>query len=315
MRLVTFEVKGRLRVGVLLDASGWIVDVRAAARRLGHGGRQPSPLAQVGDMVALLQLDGPDFEVTGQMIADVVRRLEEEGPAAVRGIAYMRPQVRLHAPVPRPTKFLFCGLNYSDHAAEGGRPLPAYPSLFTKFATCVSGPGEAIAKPANVDELDYEGELAFVVGKRGRHVSQRQAMDYIAGYTVINDITAREFSRDPGRRLLGKNFDGFGAMGPALVTRAEIPDPGRLAIRTYVNGELRQDSSTRNLIFTIPELVAYLSRHWTIEPGDVVATGTPAGVGAFMDPPRFLKRGDQVKVEIEGIGALENRIVAEQRRG
>jgi len=308
---VTFEAKGRLRVGALLGSSDWIVDVRAAAHRLNRGARQASPLAQIGDMVSLLAIDGPDLRVTGKTVAAAARIFEKEGAKALRGIAFLRTRVRIHAPVQRPTKFLFCGLNYRDHAAEGGRPLPEYPSLFTKFTSCVIGPEEPIIKPAMVKELDYEGELAFVVGRHGRHVAQREAMDYVAGYTIVNDITAREFARDPGRRLLGKNFDSFGAMGPVLLTRDEIPDPGRLNIRTYVNGELRQDSTTRNLIFSIPKLIAYVSRYWTIEPGDVIATGTPAGVGAFLKPPQFLRRGDCVRVEISNLGVLENRVIAE----
>ncbi|MDP2621417.1 MAG: fumarylacetoacetate hydrolase family protein [Hyphomicrobiales bacterium] len=314
MELVTFEAQGRRRVGALLGGSGWVVDMAAAARRLARVSRRASPLARISDMVALLDLGAPGMAAAQEVVKAVAGGLERDGRAALRGIAFTRERVVLRAPVPRPTKFVFCGLNYPNHAEEGGRALPTYPSLFTRFASTVIGPDDDIVKPVEVTELDYEGELAFVIGRRGRHVSVREAMDYVAGYTVINDITAREFARDPGLRLLGKNFDTFGVMGPALVTADAVPRPDRLTLRTHVNGALRQDTNTSNMIFGIPDLIAYLSRHWTIEPGDVVSTGTPAGVGAFMQPPRFLQPGDRVRVEIEGVGSLENRIVAEPER-
>jgi 2-keto-4-pentenoate hydratase/2-oxohepta-3-ene-1,7-dioic acid hydratase in catechol pathway len=215
----------------------------------------------------------------------------------------------LAAPVPRPGKFLAVGLNYADHIAESGAPTPDYPTVFAKASSCVNGPYDDVLRPAISDELDYEGELGFVIGTRCRHVSRERAHEVIAGYTIIDDFTVRDIQHRSGQWTLGKSFDTHGPIGPWIVTGDEL-DPHTLAIRTLVNGEERQSSNTSNLIFDCFAQVEIISGICTLEPGDVIATGTPGGVGKALG--KMLVAGDVVRVEIEGIGAIENRVVQEQ---
>ncbi len=210
-------------------------------------------------------------------------------------------QVRLEAPVLRPPKFLAVGLNYADHVDESGAERPALPTFFNKQSTCVTGPYDPIHRPRVSQLLDYEGELGFVIGRCCRHVPRARAAEAIAGWLVLNDVSVRDWQlRVP-----------HGPMGPWIVTADELGDPHALRLRTWVNGELRQDSSTAQLIFDSFALVEHLSTAFTLEPGDVIATGTPGGVGMAMSPPRFLAPGDVVRVEIERIGHIENRVVDE----
>jgi 2-keto-4-pentenoate hydratase/2-oxohepta-3-ene-1,7-dioic acid hydratase in catechol pathway len=218
----------------------------------------------------------------------------------------------LRAPVPHPIRNIFCvGKNYAEHARElvkhgAQEDLPKYPIFFTKVPETVIGPGDAILIDPSVSaKIDYEGELAVIIGKAGRNIPAASAMDHVWGYTIVNDVTARDLQRRHQQWLIGKSQDTFCPMGPWAVTRDEI-DLADTAIRTYVNGELRQDGNTRDLIFGVPELIAALSNGITLKPGDIIATGTPAGVGLGFDPPRYLKDGDVVRVEVEGIGVLEN---------
>jgi 2-keto-4-pentenoate hydratase/2-oxohepta-3-ene-1,7-dioic acid hydratase in catechol pathway len=215
----------------------------------------------------------------------------------------------LAAPVQRPGKFLAVGLNYADHIAESGAPTPDYPTVFAKASSCVNGPYDPVLRPAISDELDYEGELGFVIGTRCRHVSRERAHEVIAGYTIIDDFTVRDIQHRSGQWTLGKSFDTHGPIGPWIVTGDEL-DPHALAIRTLVNGEQRQSSNTSNLIFDCFAQVEIISGICTLEPGDVIATGTPGGVGKALG--KMLVAGDVVRVEIEGIGAIENRVVQEQ---
>lgn len=217
----------------------------------------------------------------------------------------------LAAPVPRPRKFFGVGLNYADHVAEAGLPTPEHPTVFAKMPTCVAGPYDEVERPIVSSDLDYEGELGFVIGKRCRHVSRENAAEVIAGYVAINDLSVRDYQLRTQQWVLGKSFDTHGPFGPWIVTADEI-DPHALDLKTLVNGELRQHSNTSNLIFDCFEQVELLSTVCTLEPGDVVATGTCGGVGLSFDPPRFLVPGDVVRVEIEGIGAIENTVVAER---
>jgi 2-keto-4-pentenoate hydratase/2-oxohepta-3-ene-1,7-dioic acid hydratase in catechol pathway len=217
--------------------------------------------------------------------------------------------VRLLAPVPRPGKIIGIGLNYADHAAEGGREKPKYPMIFTKAVSAVIGPGEAIRIPKVTEMVDFEGELAVVIGKRAKDVSPPEALQYVAGYTVCNDVSGRDYQQRSSPTA-GKSFDTFAPLGPAIVTRDEIPDPHVLDIRTVVSGEEMQHSNTRHLIFTVPYLIDYLSHIFALEPGDIISTGTPAGVGWFRNPPRFLRPGDTVRIEVQGVGVLENPVVA-----
>lgn len=219
--------------------------------------------------------------------------------------------VQLIAPIPRPGKFLGIGLNYADHIGETGLERPEYPTFFTKQSTCVIGPGAHIVCPSISDKVDYEGELAFVIGKRCRHVSVSDAPGVIAAYTICNDVTVRDWQARSPTWTLGKSFDTHGPLGPWLVTADEIKDPHKLSLKTWVDGELRQNANTGEMLFNCFEQIAYLSQAMTLEPGDVITTGTPSGVGVKMKPRGYLKSGQIVKIEIEGIGFLENPVTAE----
>jgi len=218
--------------------------------------------------------------------------------------------VTLKAPIPRPGKIICIGLNYRDHAAESNMPLPSYPVVFAKYANAVVGPGAAIVLPKVTEEIDYEAELAFVIGRTAKDVPVSDALDYVAGYLPLNDVSARDYQMRTSQWTMGKTFDTFAPMGPALVTADEVPDPHDLAIKLTVDGEVLQSSNTRELIFNVPQLVAELSAVMTLEPGDLVSTGTPPGVGMARNPKRWLRAGEVVRVEIEGLGVLENPVVA-----
>ncbi len=238
------------------------------------------------------------------------------GPAAVRAAAVGAPTrprdaVRQRAPVPRPPKLLAIGLNYSDHCAEAGLPEPDFPVFFNKQATCVVGPGDAVHVPRVSALVDFECELAVVIGRRCRHVPAEHALEVVAGYTVINDVTVRDWQLRAPTMTIGKSFDTHGPTGPWVVTADEITDPQALRLRTWVNGELMQDASTAGMIFDCAHQIETLSTAFTLEPGDIIATGTPAGVGMLRQPPVWLAPGDTVTVEIDGIGRLENPVVAE----
>ena len=222
-------------------------------------------------------------------------------------------RIKLLAPVPRPGKFLGIGLNYADHIGETGMERPDYPTFFTKQSTCVIAYGDAIQCPDISDKVDYEGELAFVIGKRCRHVSVEEAASVIAGYTICNDVTVRDWQARSPTWTLGKSFDTHGPLGPWLVTADEISDPHNLSIKTWVDGELRQNANTREMLFNCFEQIAYLSQAMTLEPGDVITTGTPSGVGVKMKPRGYLKPGQTVTIEVEAIGTLENPVVTEVR--
>jgi 2-keto-4-pentenoate hydratase/2-oxohepta-3-ene-1,7-dioic acid hydratase in catechol pathway len=220
--------------------------------------------------------------------------------------------VRLRAPIPRPPKVICVGLNYRDHAAESNMPIPETPTIFAKFPSAVIGPGDAIVLPKNSTKPDYEAEFAFVIGRGGRHIPAERWAEHVFGYTMLNDVSARDFQMATSQWMIGKTFDTFAPMGPALVTADEIADPHNLDISLTLSGEVLQNSNTSNLIFRVPELVAYLSSVFTLETGDVISTGTPSGVGFARKPPRWLKPGDQVVVRVAGLGALSNPVVAEQ---
>jgi len=283
MKLSTFRHGGRRRIGVVDGEE--VVDLAAAAPSL------PT------EMVAFLAAGAPALHAAHAAVGSGPRI-----PLAA---------VELCAPVLRPPKFLGVGLNYADHVAEAGLEPPKHPTLFNKQSTCVVGPTDPIHLPRASHVLDYEGELGFVVGRRCRHVSREDAPDVIAGYLVVNDVTVRDWQLRIPTWTMGKSFDTHGPLGPWIATPDEIPDPHRLRLRTWVNDELRQDSNTKELIFDCFALVEHLSTAFTLEPGDVVATGTPGGVGIALKPPRLLVAGDVVRVEIEGIGRIENRVIPE----
>jgi acylpyruvate hydrolase len=287
MRLVTFAERGTraFRVGALLNGNGndVVVDL----------GKVNPSLPRT--MRTLLQsLDGK-FE----SLADTVRNASVEARLKMT-------DVTLAPVIPDPEKIICIGLNYRDHAKETNLAIPEVPTVFAKYSNTLIGDGEAILIPASTSKVDYEAELAFVIGRRAKNVSEQEALTYVAGYTIFNDVSARDYQLRTSQWTLGKSFDTFGPVGPALVTKDEVPDPHALAISLRIGDELLQDSNTRNMVFSVAALVAHLSTAMTLEPGDIVATGTPAGVGFTRNPPRFLRAGETVRVEIEGLGVLQN---------
>jgi len=219
--------------------------------------------------------------------------------------------VKLNAPIPRPPKYVAIALNYADHIAETGKDRPEYPTFFTKQSTCVIGSGDDIQMPKVSNKLDYEGELAFVIGQRCRHVPVDKAYKVIAGFMIANDVSVRDWQARSPTMMIGKSFDTCGPLGPWLVTSDEISDPHNLSLKTWVDDELRQNANTSEMLFNCYEMVAYLSQAMTLEVGDVISTGTPSGVGVKMSPRGYLKIGQTVRIEIEGIGELVNTVIAE----
>ncbi|MGH9623065.1 MAG: fumarylacetoacetate hydrolase family protein [Bryobacteraceae bacterium] len=238
---------------------------------------------------------------------------QKRAKAAMRDTAPLRlKDVKLLAPIPRPRKLICVGLNYLDHARETGAEIPTVPTIFNKFATAVIGPGENIVLPRVSQAPDYEAEFAFVIGRGGRHIAKEAWRDHVFGYTIVNDVSARDFQRATSQWLMGKTFDTFAPTGPWIITADEIEDPHNLDVQIEINGEQLQNSNTRELIFKIPDLIPFLSSVFTLEPGDIVSTGTPSGVGFARKPPRFLRPGDDVVVKVSSIGELRNPVVAEK---
>ena len=245
-----------------------------------------------------------------------MRELAAAGPSALRAIAAWAEgtsggrslaNVRLGAPIPNPGKIVAIGLNYADHAAEGNVPVPTAPLVFAKFPSTIVGPGDVITWDRGLtDRVDYEAELGVVIGARARNVSEDDALDHVFGYTCLNDVSARDLQFGDGQWIRGKSLDTFCPVGPWIVTADEIPDPQVLSIACLVNGEALQDSTTANMFFGVRTLISYCSRAFTLEPGDLIATGTPAGVGIYKKPPRLLRDGDEVVIRIGGIGELRN---------
>ncbi|MBI3452728.1 MAG: fumarylacetoacetate hydrolase family protein [Rhodospirillales bacterium] len=295
MRLVTFSDAAGARIGVIEADEATLVDFSIAAPDLPR------------DMIAFIAAGKPAFDRAHRAIAS------GKGRIAARA-------VRLCAPIPRPAKNIFCvGKNYHEHAREfhssgfdasaGANAVPDVPIVFTKPATTVIGPGDAI--PGHLDptqSVDYENELTAVIGKGGRSVPKTRAYNHVFGYTIVNDVTARTIQHRHKQWFLGKSIDGFCPMGPWIVTADDIPDVGKMRLITRVNGEVRQDARIADLIFDIPTLIETISASITLEPGDLIATGTPAGVGIGFKPPKYLKKGDVVALTIEPIGTLENTV-------
>lgn len=317
MKLVTYTAGGDPRLGSRTQ-QGEIVDLNqgyyAYLRSQGHSA--PARLADAmipPEMVAFLEGGDQAVEIARTVVRFVKDQSTAETP--LRGqwratVVFDERDVRLLAPVLRPPKIIGIGLNYRDHAEEQGAKVPKVPLIFAKFATSIIGPGEPIIYPKITEQLDYEAELAFIIGKGGKNIPADQAYEHIAGYCVFNDVTSRDIQLSDRQWVRGKTGDTLAPIGPYLVTRDEVAEPGNLKIRLWLNDELVQDSNTNQLIFDIPYLVSFLSDAFTLEPGDIVATGTPSGVGFARKPPVFLQVGDRVKVEVEGLGTLENPIVA-----
>ena len=253
-----------------------------------------------------------------------VKRLFESGPEEVeaplkRATARLQAgsgdvsslsSARLGAPIPDPDKLLCLGYNYAEHASESDIAVPVAPNIFAKFRNCIIGPSDEVVLPAVSESIDYEGELAVVIGRRCRKVSEADALQYVGGYTILNDVTARDLQFRTTQYTAGKALDTFAPMGPGVVPAREVPDPQALRIRTRLNGELVQDGSTGEMVFSVVQTISFLSQLMTLEPGDIIATGTPVGVGYKRNPPLFLKAGDVVEVSIDGIGSISNPVVS-----
>lgn len=281
MKLATFTHQGRTRIGVVQD--GGILDLSAAAPTLPQEMR--------------------NFLDAGASAMTAAR-------AAKGGLIPLK-DVRLEAPVLRPSKFLAIGLNYADHIAETKRDTPEKQLWFNKQTTCVNAPYGSVHLPKVSSALDYEGELGFVIGRKCRHVPKDRAHEVIAGFFIVNDVSVRDWQFHSQTMTMGKSFDTHGPFGPWIVTPDEIGDPHNLSIRTLLNGAVMQDSSTKHLVFNCFDQIAYLTQAFTLLPGDVIATGTPGGVGGAKTPPQFMKAGDKVRIEIEKIGAIEHEIIPE----
>jgi len=286
MKLVTFSYQGVIRVGAVIENS--VVDSL---------GCEDIPATMI------------KFLEAGKSALEIMQRLIDSQQQRIA-----LADVKLMAPIPRPGKFLGVGLNYADHIAETELEKPEYPTFFTKQSSCVIASGEAIHVPKVSEKLDYEVELAFVIGKRCRHVSLDKAHEVIAGYTLVNDVSVRDWQFRSPTWTLGKSFDTHGPMGPWVMTADEIADPHHLNLKTWVDDDLRQSSNTQHMIFNCYEMIAYLTQAMTLEPGDVIATGTPSGVGVKMKPRGYMLAGQTVKIEIENIGTLTNPVINEPDR-
>jgi 2,4-didehydro-3-deoxy-L-rhamnonate hydrolase len=286
MKLTSYEHRGQLLVGAVVGER--VVDLSSVVLSLGHDAISRD------SMLALLAGGDAAMEAARKHLAQASRQ------------AIALNDVRLLAPIPRPGRIVAIGRNYADHAAETGVKPFENPRIIAKLPSCVVGPGAVVRRPTGVTKLDYEVELGVVVGRRAKLVSRADALEHVAGYTILDDVSAREFQFDvsPAQTTFAKSMDDFCPLGPWIVTRGEIPDPQRLALKLWVNGELLQDGNTHDMIFGVAQLIEYISRYMTLEPGDVIATGTPAGVGAFRKPPRWLQPSDKVELEIAGIGRL-----------
>ena len=274
--------------------------------RFGAAGHEKPGLIDAAGKIRDLSAHVPDFsgEHLGAASLDKIRKIDPgslpEAPA----------NVRLGAPVAGTRNFVAIGLNYADHAKETGQELPAEPILFNKAPTCICGPNDDIMYPKNSDRMDWECEIAFVIGRRARYVEAKDALSYIAGYTICNDVSERRFQvKRNGQWVKGKSAETFGPLGPFLITPDELPDPHNLAMSLDVNGERMQTGSTSTMIFKIPELLAYITEFMVLEPGDVVTTGTPPGVGSAKKPPRYLQAGDKLVLKIEGLGEQHATVV------
>jgi 2-keto-4-pentenoate hydratase/2-oxohepta-3-ene-1,7-dioic acid hydratase in catechol pathway len=284
MKIARFTEGGRTRLGIVATGTDEIIDIGTA---------DPSLPTDIGELLAAGGLGNL------RLLTAAAARL----PLSA---------VQLEAPIAQPPTFLAIGLNYADHVAESGMAKPAAPVVFNKQSTCVIGPGAGIEVPTVApDWVDYEGELGIVIGTRCRTVSVADAPSVVAGYLIVNDVSVRDWQRATPTMTMGKSWDTHGPIGPWLVTADEVGDPHDLSIRTWVDGDLRQDASTKQMITNCWELIAHLSTAFTLLPGTIIATGTPAGVGFVMDPPRCMKPGSTVRIEIDKLGTLENPVIAQ----
>jgi acylpyruvate hydrolase len=322
MKLVTYESGKQPRLGGV--EGEWVVDIRLALEMLA---RRRIPSAQRSrpgfktasravldaghpplDMIELLRRGAAWQKALGVVTSSLASTLDRR--RAPRGLFTAIRSARLLAPLARPPKITCVGLNYADHARENRVEPPPKPIFFLKSGNTLCGPSDPIRLPPNSTQVDYEAELAVVIGKGGREIPREKAYDHVAGYTILNDVTARDMQFGDKQWFRGKSCDTFAPLGPWIVTADEIPDPHNLRISLALNGQTMQDSNTSNLIFKVPDLISYLSQSLTWEVGDLISTGTPAGVGIFRKPPVFIQAGDAVSITVERIGSLTNRVEA-----
>jgi len=300
MYFVTFESNEKVDIGLLSNNKNVVVPLQAAERFYFNAVSLPNTMLELIDQ----------GDVALNTVKKIIAKMDDSCPKISLS------DVRLIAPIPRPRKNIFCiGKNYVEHAIEFEKTtdlnvaVPKVPVIFSKPPTCVVGPGDVVKKHEHMtSQLDYEVELAVVIGKNASRVTKEEAYDYVFGYTIMNDVSARDLQKSHSQWIMGKGPDTFAPLGPCIVHKSEIPDPHTLYIKSVINGELRQNGNTKDMVFDIPTLIATLSSVITLEPGDIIATGTPAGVGVGFDPPKFLKPGDEMRLEIEKIGVLVNTI-------
>lgn len=313
MRLATFRYGGQVRLGAV-DGEH-IVDLnRAYARLLAARGEERAEALAAAyvppDIVGFLAAADHALAAASEALASVAgdgdgASLEQEG------VRLPLSAIALLPVVPHPGKFLCVGRNYKEHAEEAGNAVPTTPILFARYATSLVAAGQPVIRPKVSDQLDWEGELAVIIGRRCRHVTPERALDMVAGYSIFNDVSVRDYQFRGQQYTAGKNFEGSGPFGPYLITKDEVPAPHSLDLVTTVNGETVQQSNTSKMIFDIPALIAHITEWITLEPGDALATGTPSGVGFARKPPRFLTAGDTVSVTITAVGTLTNPVIDE----
>lgn len=304
-KLATYSADQGPRLGAVRD--GQIVDLQRAAEAV------PPRVSVAGnwasDAVAFLSAGEPALEALAQVLSAVDGM--DASAAREAGITFDEGAVRLFPPIPRPPKIICVARNYGKHAEEAGRPISEIPIIFARFAKTLVAPGGNVVVPRVSHQLDWEGELAVVIGKPGRYVSREDAMDHVAGYSIFNDVTVRDYQFRVTQYTAGKNFAHSGPFGPYLVLRDEVPDPHALQITTTLNGEVVQSGNTSEMLFDIPTIIEHISEFIDLEAGDVIPMGTPAGVGFTRNPPRFLTEGDVIAVEVEKLGVLSNPVVGE----
>ncbi|KMY49055.1 fumarylacetoacetate hydrolase family protein [Peribacillus loiseleuriae] len=296
MKFGTVKVKGQSQVVLVGKDHSRVLLLQAVA-------------IQMGETIPITLLE---CIAKGEVFLQKAKEIEQWASTQMNKSEYYTDEFVWEAPIPRPTKNIFCvGKNYAEHAIEMGSKadIPEHMILFSKAPTAVIAHEGFIPLHEDVtDELDYEGELAVVIGKKGKGIKREEAMDYVFGYTIVNDITARDLQTNHKQYLLGKSLDGSCPMGPVIVSKSAIKNPNQMDIETRVNGEIRQQSNTEQFIFPVEEIIAILSKGMTLEPGDIIATGTPAGVGKGFNPPQFLQKGDEIAIKVKGIGTLTNTV-------
>jgi 2-keto-4-pentenoate hydratase/2-oxohepta-3-ene-1,7-dioic acid hydratase in catechol pathway len=299
MRLYRYKNSGSPALGV--QVGDYIFN---CVKLFEEAGEKVPEVVERADMRAICAAPEPVIVFLEQFLEQVKSVRQPD-----RKLAVPVSEAQLLAPLPDPTKIVCIGLNYLDHCEEQNKPKPERPMLFAKFANTIAGPTDDVEIPDNTDELDFEGELAVIIGRPARRVTAARAMDHVFGYMALLDVSARDLQRTDGQWVRAKSQDGFAPCGPCIVTADEVGDPHRLTIRTKVNGALMQDSTTGNMIFRIDELIAFVSQSLTLQPGDIISTGTPAGVGVHRNPQVLLKNGDLVEVSVGKIGTLTNRFI------